>query len=398
MRLQKNGKPIQFIKYMGSKTKLLPNIMSTIEKIHTNGQICDLFSGSCSLSSILSNKFTIISNDIQAYSSVLANAYLLDWNDLGIKDSQKIIEIAKNYHKQNFQNIIKRFCHDDVSTIERFIEVEEANRQLINYNFKNSHHLFTKYYSGTWWSAEQCSWIDSLKYAIDSFSHTSIYNTLMSSLMFAMAYSSQGTGHYAQYRDATSQSSKEDILIYRNKNLISIFQKKADEAIVLLDNNRSKFQHKILTKDYKEVLAEIPQNATVYADPPYCFVHYSRFYHALETLVLYDYPKLQEIKGELVKGRYREGRHQSPFSIRSQVKKAFGFLFEGVALSSSNMVLSYSNSGMITIQELLDIAKSISSKYTVEIETIDYKHMTMGRKDDRSRDIKEALLSFYRSN
>ena len=41
---------VQFIKYMGSKTKLLPFVVNGIEEAYNGGVICDLFAGSCSLS------------------------------------------------------------------------------------------------------------------------------------------------------------------------------------------------------------------------------------------------------------------------------------------------------------------------------------------------------------
>src|SRR5688572_19279681 len=71
---------IQFIKYMGSKTKLLPFVIDSIEEVYEGGIICDLFAGSCSLSGAIGSQAPMVSNDIQAYSAVIAKAYLTDWN------------------------------------------------------------------------------------------------------------------------------------------------------------------------------------------------------------------------------------------------------------------------------------------------------------------------------
>ncbi|NYT47321.1 MAG: hypothetical protein H0A75_06820 [Candidatus Methanofishera endochildressiae] len=116
------------------------------------------------------------------------------------------------------------------------------------------------------------------------------------------------------------------------------------------------------------------------------------FYHALETLVLYDYPTLQVQKGKVVKGRYREERHQSPFCIKTKVKGAFEDLFLGVKNSNSALVMSYSNTGMISIDEVESIAASIFKKRKIEILTTDHKHMTLGRQKDRHRNVKECLF------
>ena len=65
----------------------------------------------------------------------------------------------------------------------------------------------------------------------------------------------------------------------------------------------------------------------------------------IETLVLYDYPILQHKNNTIVKGRYRDDRHQSPFSIRTKVKGAFSDMFKLISESQSYLILSYSDTG-----------------------------------------------------
>ena len=214
----------------------------------------------------------------------------------------------------------------------------------------------------------------------------------MAMLMHAMAYCSQGTGHYAQYRNAKNESSMEDINIYRQKNLQDLFVRKFNQMKIWVKNNVVNLGHKTTTLDYTKCLQKL-QGGTVYADPPYAFVHYSRFYHAMETLCLYDYPELQFKGGSIVKGRYREGRHQSPFCIKSQVEGAFEKLFTGVEKAGANLALSYSDNAMITMDSLSAISQKIlNSNYEVWVEDLDHQHMTMGRRNDRSREVKELIL------
>ena len=113
--------------------------------------------------------------------------------------------------------------------------------------------------------------------------------------MFAMSYNSQSTGHYAQYRDATNDSSKDDILIYRQREILPYFKNKFDQLKSFL--GRNPHEHRVTSMDYVACLEAIEENSLVYADPPYAFVHYSRFYHALETLVRYDYPTVAHREG-----------------------------------------------------------------------------------------------------
>jgi adenine-specific DNA-methyltransferase len=204
--------------------------------------------------------------------------------------------------------------------------------------------------------------------------------------MFAMAYCSQSTGHYAQFRDIRKENIN-DILIYRKKEILPLFESKFNSLRAYFDgSNNTNFKHEFSSLNYLDVLQKMRPNSIVYADPPYQFVHYSRFYHALETLVKYDYPEVEH------KGRYRTDRHQSPFCIRTQVAKAFSDMFVAIYKKESSLVLSYSNSGMITLNDLLILAKANFPNYSIHVKELDYLHSTMGRQGDKSRNVTEVLV------
>jgi adenine-specific DNA-methyltransferase len=374
---------------MGSKKKIINHVVEAINEVHTGGPICDLFAGSSVLSGVLRNQAYMISNDIQEYSAVLARAYLTnyDW-DSQPNLIEQIVQLAHKKANQFFESFPHlHFNYNREFTIEEFVQFEEKQRNLIHYDFSNfDYHLFVKYYSGTYWSYEQCVWIDAIRAVADEYKDTSFYNAILASLMFAMSYNSQSTGHYAQYRDATSESSMADILIYRRKEILPFFIRKMEELRTVLNGNR--FAYDVYSLDYLDCLELIPENTIVYADPPYVFVHYSRFYHALETLVKYDYPNVR------YKGRYRTDRHQSPFCIRTQVEEAFRQMFQKIKQKYSNLVLSYSDTGMIDLEQLTDLARSTFGRnYELEVQTIDYMHSTMGRREDKSRNVQEAIIT-----
>lgn len=379
------------IKYMGSKTKIINFIVDGINLVHqTDRPILDLFAGSASLAGAIGKQTNFISNDIQEYSRILSQTYLVNLDQTDIPDilsiHQQALEIVK-------KNKIKDYIIDysKIIKIEEFNKLEENQKKLINLDFGYSYHLFAKNYSGTWWSYEQCLWIDALREISESYIDKPIYPILLSSLMFAMAYASQGTGHYAQYRDAKTSSSFKDICIYRKKDVFKFFSKKFNELCEYNLLYRGTFKSKFLSCDFSEALSTF-EGGTVYADPPYCFVHYSRFYHALETLVLYDYPEIQKKNNIIVKGRYREDRHQSPFCIKTKVENAFLDMFNGVKNTDSQLALSYSNTGMISLETMMDISCSVWNSSKIEILTTDHQHMTLGRQGTRYRDVKECLL------
>ncbi|MDN4074926.1 DNA adenine methylase [Fictibacillus terranigra] len=376
------------IKYMGSKRNIMDFVIEGINKCYTGGQIVDLFAGSGVLSGALRDQVPVLSNDIQRYSAILSNTYLgsYDWssypnilNEIVSIATNKVEEIKKTYPELNY------VYHSDL-TLEQFNNIEKEQQQLFEYDFSDiKYHLFIKNYSGTYWSFEQCLWIDVIRSIAEEYKNTNIFNLIIACLMFAMSYNSQSTGHYAQYRDANTESSMKDILIYRKKNILPYFIRKFEELQQQLGQHNH--THSVVSMDYLDCLDIIAPNSTVYADPPYCFVHYSRFYHALETLVRYDYPEVK------YKGRYRTDRHQSPFCIRTKVKNAFQLMFEKVSIKQSNLVLSYSDTGMIELDEIISLAKEVFGiKYEIDFLLEDYSHSTMGRKKDRNREVIEGLI------
>ena len=380
-----------YIKYMGSKSKIMDFVLAGVNEVYESGPVCDLFGGSASLAGAIGDQVPIHSNDIQAYSAVIARAYLTAWKTKASPNSNTILEEAAAIVERHRKQLECLHDYSSPVSLKAFNLIERKQQELINRKFRRPWHLFLKYYSGTWWSAEQCLWIDAIREVADRYKSKSCYDVILSSLMFAMAYASQGTGHFAQYRDANTDSSMRDISIYRKRSIAQLFAKKYESALQGLPKEFTSLNHKVTTSDFRECLAQF-SGGTIYADPPYAFVHYSRFYHALETLVLYDYPKIQMKNEVMVKGRYREDRHQSPFCIRSLVKGAFEDLFRGVRKSNSNLVLSYSNTGMISLSELESLVLRELPGRSIEIVLTDYKHMTLGRQYDRDRNVEECLI------
>lgn len=380
-----------FIKYMGSKSKIMDFVLEGINDVYRGGALCDLFAGSSSIAGAIGHQVPVHSNDIQHYSAVLAETYLRAYQRKDMPTALIILNRAEALVQKRRKQLGFEINYRDISTLKEFNKAEKLQQALIDTEFKWKWHLFVKFYSGTWWSAEQCLWIDAIREVAEEYKGDPSYSLILSSLMFAMAYTSQGTGHYAQYRDAKTESSMRDIAIYRKRSVAEYFERKFEDVRLSLPTKLPKLKHKVTTLDFKECLAKF-EGGTVYADPPYCFVHYSRFYHAIETLVLYDYPAIQVKAGKVVKGRYREDRHQSPFCIKTQVVGAFRDLFEGVKKSGSSLVLSYSNTGMISIDELGQLAADYFPSQSTEILLTNHQHMTLGRQNDRHRDVEECLL------
>lgn len=380
------------MKYMGSKRELLDFIISSINDLDIESNwFCDLFSGTSVVGCSLKDEYNVQINDIQIYTSIFANTYLPNINKLinsteleKIKD--RVLFYVDEFYRK-YPDLI--FDYNSIDNYEKLTKLEIQQQNLIYSNFEIGFHLFVKYYSGTYWSYTQCVWIDSIRAVAEEYKGKSDYYIILSSLIYAMSYTSQSTGHFAQFRDVT-ESNMHDIMLYRIRDIWTYFEKKFLEILNMVDVEATN-RYTITTLDYFDCLRLIERNTIVYADPPYSSVHYSRFYHAIETLIRYDYPNVK------YKGRYREDRHQSPFGKKTEVKNAFGKLFKGVKNKNSHLILSYSDNGMITQDEIMEIGNSImGNQYKGDIQVKEYIHSKMGRSDIHSMGVNELIISYKR--
>lgn len=380
------------LKYMGSKREILSYIDKAVEELQVDSTcFCDLFSGTAVVSAAFLDKYDIISNDIQQYSSVFAHTYSANIAENVDNNFREIVvDKAKRLVNEFYAKYPQyQFDYTEVRDYEDLTDIEKRQQRLIEDKFDLGFSLFAKNYSGTYWSYEQCVWIDSIRAVAEDYKDSTGYYAILSALIYAMSYTSQSTGHFAQYRDVTRQNVG-DILLYRRKDILSLFVKKLDELILLLSTT----PHHAVTVtslDYLDCLRIVPENSIVYADPPYSAVHYSRFYHVIETLVRYDHPHLE------YKGRYRDDRHQSPFDKRKEVTNAFQLLYRGVDERKSHLILSYSDNGLVKSNDLLELGKrTIGDKYDISYVEKNYIHSKMGRSDENRLDVNELLFSFKR--
>ena len=379
---------------MGGKRDILNDVNEAIRRMNIQTNVlCDLFAGTAIVSYAFSDEYDIVSNDIQQYSSIFAKTYFNKYpkgkpGKIAKEISEKvmaIIEVTENQYP-NFN-----FHYDENMTLAQMEALEKEEQKLIDSDFCFGFHLYKKCYSGTYWSYDQCKCIDAIRCVAEQYRDTVYFGPIMSSLIFSMSYCSQSTGHFAQYR-TLNNTNYQDILAYRLKNVLDFFVKRFVKILEELSEYKSK-KCRISSLDYLDCISTLSPNTLVYADPPYSSVHYSRFYHAIETIVRYDNPQVQ------FKGRYREDRYQSPFDQKRKVVDAFVKLFKAIKAQRCHLLLSYSDNGMLTVEELRALAKqNLGAEYQEDFYSRDYQHMKMGRNDEYIMDVHELLISYTLRN
>ena len=335
---------IDTIRYMGIKTPLLPYIIPKIKAITPeNGIVLDIMAGSNAVSYALKEYFTVYTNDIQTYSYTISNAIIVNQKEL----------------------ISSKTAKDEL---------------LDNYNYNESHKIYNYFentYSSTYFSKKQCGDIDSLRYAIDQLDNPIRKSLYLFALMGAMCKVQSTPGHFAQYMPSTHSR----IVPLQKMNLLEEFFQKCNlyNNLYFCSNVNLAFNmdfHDLLTQ------GKCDKVDTIYLDSPYTQEQYSRFYHILETVVKYDNPDVH------FKAKYRDDRFQSSFCYKNKVENEFLTIFEYCKQHNINLLISYSNKGLLSVERLHELAKNYFKD--TNLEYIDYKHSTQGKGNNK---LKEILLS-----
>ena len=399
---------IRPIHYLGSKLRMLDTIKQAVDYVdNSNGCVCDLFSGSGTVSRYLSTYRDVIAADIQKYSSVLCEA-TMTWMDRGVGSKEIIESITNGKTRKKLQTsfgrlleyeqiCIEKANNDDIEALYEIIEngsiyiflkegnnncstelrgqLEQLKSALLRKNeMEDVDSIITRYYGGLYFSYSQAIDLDCIEHYV--FENSGIMkNKLLAALLSTTSEIVNTVGkQFAQplkVRDSKGKykkSLKKKILDDRSLDVFEIYGKWLDHYFTVGEKTH---KHRVICDDYKTVLHDLMNSdvKVVYADPPYTRYHYSRYYHVLETICLRDNPIITTTfpngTGGISRAIYRTGRHQSPFCIKSQAEKAFEALFVGVKVINVPLVLSYSpfdpgqavTPRLQTIDQLIEKAK-----------------------------------------
>lgn len=351
---------------MGAKHDLAPKVARIVAAL-PEGPCLDLFAGMCSVAGALaSTARPAWCNDVQAYATAVARALVAT---PAPPDVTAITRSIEPFYEENRKELRARFeqdLEDERRVITRSYrrqyeaQVESwrhaGNDDKVAAEFGQLRdrpqmfpfRLATLAYAYGYFGLEQAIELDSIAYGIEraaAEAELSVANkdwALVGLLQTASRIAST-TGHFAEYLHPHSASTFRRIRLMRRRGVYEQWQLELGR-VSPYGTEAWRQSNRVHNGDAVETLSMIARTeapAVVYADPPYSRAQYSRYYHVLETLVLYDYP---EIAGA---GRYRTGRFQTPFSHAASVEQAFGQLIDTVADAGASLVLSYPSNGLL---------------------------------------------------
>lgn len=415
MAYSRKGNVATRIRYMGNKHSVAPHVAAIVEEESTDRAFVDAFSGMCSVAGAISHSGRrVICNDIQGYAALVAKCLIA--TPEAAPTASRLRDALLGPYSYN-RGRLTSYLNPEVAEEDRVLASgslrkyqmayeawghtandEAVAKELADFSAENGagrYCLASLSFAWGYFGLRQAIAIDSIRYAIDRARENKTLSPAhcdwaLVALLQAASCASASPGHFAQYLRPTA-SGFPRILSQRRRNLWSQF---LHEASVLraYGNREWRRRNAVLQADALTLGDELDElsieAAVIYADPPYSTDHYSRYYHVLETLYLYDFPRAEGA------GRYRPDRFSTPFSIKTQVEKAMSDFCSELARRDFTLILSYPSNGLLNKTCKVDLTELLG-QYFDDVETradLSTNHSTLGaRHGTASNPVTEML-------
>lgn len=351
------------VKFMGSKRWMLQNGLGDLiaKEVRGVGRFIDLFSGSGAVASHVATKYEVPvkAYDLQMFGAVLANAVLerkreldaerlwADWYERAKKLRLELRPPSASRLNRKRVEACRVWCGKQTWTI-------------------------TKSYGGHYFSPRQAVWLDALRRTLPK--RGPDRTVALAALIRAASECAASPGHTAQPFQPTRRA-KPFLKDAWEKDVVRYCR----DALSILSKQRAKVRGRAEVRDANEAAKKlIRKGDLVFVDPPYSGVHYSRFYHVLETLAR---GRCSEVSGT---GRYPipDERPWSRYSVKSESVNALDGLFAAVHARGGKAILTFPQrrcSNGLSGRKVTELA---SKHFAVERHWVAAKFSTLGGNND----------------
>jgi adenine-specific DNA methylase len=347
------------MKYMGSKRWMLQNGLGhTLDDASARAKrFVDLFAGSGAVVAHVATKCAIpvVAYDLQKFSVVLTRAIVgrdkkLDVDKIWKEWKKRAARIAARSKPPSADQITKAF----VGQCRRW---SESRKSL----------PITKAYGGHYFSPMQAVWIDALRKTLPA--REPGRTVALAALIQAASESAASPGHTAQPFQPT-RSAKKFLKEAWSRDICD----RVNRALGEIAETHAQTVGKAKVGDANKAVSGIRKGDLVFIDPPYSGVHYSRFYHVLETIAR---GKCGPVSGV---GRYpnTSERPRSRYSIKTKSVDAFEQLLKSVSDKKASAIVTFPAhecSNGLSGKETKRIAKQY---FAVTTKTVNSKFSTLG--------------------
>ena len=374
------------MKYMGSKKWMLNNGLGANirSRMVDYTRFVDLFSGSGAVSWHVATHYDVpvLSNDLQMFCRMLAASVICRVSTLGHRWIDNWIGRARSGAQSDIHFAAAKRLEAFAPNIG-VADLAVHARALCS----TAETPIVAAYGGHYFSPLQAIYLDYLRLCLPA---SRPYRLAASgALVQAASVCAASPGHTAQPFSPTESAGpylrnswSQNVLVHTRQFAASI----ADIA--------AKCPGNALTGDANDLVHTLRHTDLVFVDPPYSSVHYSRFYHVLETIAA---GRRVTVSGT---GRYPPThlRPRSRYSLPSESQNALRQLLGTIAGRGCGVLITFpagAASNGLSGDHVIEIAEQW---YTVDQSTIKSRFSTLGGNTrNRSARIRseELLLSLY---
>lgn len=317
------------MKYMGSKRSMLKNGLGELirDRAQSARRVVDLFCGAGSVAWFAAEQTAhpVLAVDLQAYAAVLAQAVVARDIPLDAASLEKTwLEEARRSRRNSICWSAAVAVEANATDVRRF--VSEARMLCAHVSGGG----VWSAYGGYYFSPLQALTFDAMLAALPTTEPAR--SVCLAATIAAASKCAAAPGHTAQPFQPTETASRFLMEAWIRDPL-------AIGALALRDlcPRHAHSVGEARVSDAFDAISQLGADDLVIVDPPYSSVHYSRFYHVLETIAR---GHAGDVSGV---GRYPpiEERPQSRFSVRSQSRRALEDLLASLAAIGATVIFTF---------------------------------------------------------
>ncbi len=351
-------------------------------------RVFDLFTGSATVAWYVAERYKkeVIACDLQQYSTVLAASVIertetikdFDWVDAWFRSARARITSHRDWGKLKRHQAL--LSGTDVSVV-----AQEARAFDLGERYPIS-----RAYGGHYFSPWQSAWLDALRASLPS--APAYRNVSLAALIQAASRCAASPGHTAQPFKPNKTA---------GPFLIEAWQRDLPTMVVArlkeIAPRFAKIRGQAHCVDALEIADQTKPGDLAFLDPPYSGVHYSRFYHVLETVARGQVGSVTGI------GRYPpvEERPSSSFSLKTQAERAFNELLALLARRGAGVIITFPASLASNGLSGDDVKRLAAEHFRIQEERVSTRFSTLGG-DTKHRaarqDADELILTLTAAN
>ena len=352
-----------YLKYMGSKRAMLTNGLGAMlnELAPQSNRFVDLFAGSAAVGTFVAEGHfvKVIANDLQRYSEILAASIIARTAPLDVEQIWNDWQRAASI----------KFNLEGTPPPEPQTELVVAKHRAFSRNCLNN--PITQAYGGHYFSAHQALELDAFRATVST--DAKISSLQLAALIVASSQCVAAPGHTAQPFQPSDTGIPYIAEAWRRSVCDRICRSLHD-----LSSRHAKVAGTAIRSDANSFAKTCLEGDLVFIDPPYSGVHYSRFYHVLETIADGE---CGSVSG---KGRYpaQSKRPRSNYSMKSQSVAAFDDLFCNLANCGASAIVTFPDRDCSNGMSGDDVRGLARKYFRVAEEAIESKFSSMGGRSD----------------